>query len=333
MHRVNIECIEPVRPTASSQPSALSHPSASPANVECIEPVIAECTKIDDASFTEQRNDKRSKLAVLDFSGYEGAYMLPYEFRAKEIDEHQEQGNKAESNITCTESTTEEVLSIIGTNEKNKDSNNKCNSVIEKAESNSTCAESIQEKEDDKVLESCPKVEQAIVHITQSSCSPNIFEEVCLASDLPIFRFGRNFIVDTSIRKILISNFERPMKKGNLLVSNKIVIEHIGQPIAPFVRTDNDLLPQSKHFPLSCLKFIYTWVALLISYWACTWSQLRHVCSNYFRFRNLKPRLESFERTDGSIISYSKTSEIECETQCIAEWGDAKSEPFVCLTP
>ena len=40
---------------------------------------------------------------------------------------------KAESNITCTESTTEEVLPIIGTNEKNNGSNNKCNSVIEKA--------------------------------------------------------------------------------------------------------------------------------------------------------------------------------------------------------
>ena len=78
------------------------------------------------------------------------------------------------------------------------------------------------------------KEEQPIVQLTQPSCFPNVFEKVCLESDLPIFRFGRNFIVDASIRKILISNFERPMKKGNLLVSNKIVIEHIGQPIVPF---------------------------------------------------------------------------------------------------
>ena len=84
------------------------------------------------------------------------------------------------------------------------------------------------EKEDDKALGSHPKAEQDIVQVTPPSCSPNIFEEVCLASNLPIFRFGHNFVVDASIRKILISNFERPMKKGNLLVSNKIVTKHIG---------------------------------------------------------------------------------------------------------
>ena len=83
------------------------------------------------------------------------------------------------------------------------------------------------------MLGSYSKEEQYIVQVTQPSCSPNVFEEVCLASDLHIFRFGRSFIVDASIRKILISNFERPMKKGNLLVSNKTVIEHIGQPIVP----------------------------------------------------------------------------------------------------
>jgi hypothetical protein len=30
------------------------------------------------------------------------------------------------------------------------------------------------------------------------------------------------------------------MKKGNLLVSNKNIIEHIGQPIAPSIKTDSD---------------------------------------------------------------------------------------------
>jgi hypothetical protein len=79
------------------------------------------------------------------------------------------------------------------------------------------------------------------------------------------------------------------------------------------------------------LKFISNWVALLISYLACTWSQLRHVCSNYFRFRNLKPRLNSFEKTDASIMSYPMTSEKECKRKFIAEWRDAKSEPFMCL--
>lgn len=103
---------------------------------------------------------------------------------------------------------------------------------------------------------------------------PTIFEEVCLVSNLPIFRFGQNFIVDASIIKIHISNFEIPMKKGNLLVSNKIVIEHIGQPIAPVIKTDSDLLLQPRLSTLLYLKFISIWVALLIYYLACIWSQL-----------------------------------------------------------
>src|SRR3954467_9363634 len=54
---------------------------------------------------------------------------------------------------------------------------------------------------------------------------------------------------------------------------------------------------------------------------------------NTFYFRNMKPRYESVEETDGVIIPFSKLSEIECETQCVAEWGDAKSEPFIGLFP
>ena len=55
--------------------------------------------------------------------------------------------------------------------------------------------------------------------------------------------------------------------------------------------------------------------------------------SKYFRFRSLKPRLISFEKSDANIISYPKTPEIEWKIKCIAEWGDSKSEPFVCLSP
>ena len=106
------------------------------------------------------------------------------------------------------------------------------------------CAESIEEKEGAKVLGSQLKMEQSIIQITPPSCSPNIFKEVCLASDLPNYRFGRNFIVNGCIRKNIISNFERPMMKGHLLVSNKIVTEHIGQYIVPFKETDGELLLQ-----------------------------------------------------------------------------------------
>ena len=68
---------------ASCQPSASFQMSASPAKAECIKPTIAACTKIEDASLAEQRNDKHNKLVVLNFSGCKGAYMLPYEFLLK----------------------------------------------------------------------------------------------------------------------------------------------------------------------------------------------------------------------------------------------------------
>ena len=85
-----------------------------------------------------------------------------------------------------------------------------------------------QEKDDDKALGSYPKAEQDILQVTPPSCSPNIFEEVCLAINLPVFRFGHDLVVDAYIRKIFIRNIERPMKKGNLFVSNQIVTKHIG---------------------------------------------------------------------------------------------------------
>ena len=65
-----------------------------------------------------------------------------------------------------------------------------------------------QEKDDDKALGSYPKAEQDILQVTPPSCSPNIFEEVCLAINLPVFRFGHDLVVDAYIRKIFIRNIE-----------------------------------------------------------------------------------------------------------------------------
>ena len=134
------------------------------------------------------------------------------------------------------------------------------------------------------MLESYPKVHQASVNITKPSCPTNIFEEVCLASDLPIFLFGCNFIIDKSIRKILISNLERQMKKGNLFVSKKIVAKHIDKHIVPFKETDNGLLLEPKFFPFFYTESISKWVTFLVSYLAYIWSQMRHMCYDRFDF-------------------------------------------------
>src|SRR3954467_9653386 len=109
------------------------------------------------------------------------------------------------------------------------------------------------------MLESHRKLEHIIIKFIQPSCSSNMNKEVCLASNLSIFRFGHNFIVDATIRKILITNLERPMKKDNLLVSNTIITEHIGQHIESLRETGSELLVHQKLFPLFHLKFIYTW--------------------------------------------------------------------------
>ena len=92
-------------------------------------------------------------------------------------------------------------------------------------------------------------------------------------------------------------------------------------------------LSQSRLLPSYMLSFIFIRATSIISYLANIWSQMRHMFCNTFDFRNMKPRYESVEETDGVIIPYSKPSEVECETQCIAEWGDAKYEPFVGLFP
>ena len=93
-------------------------------------------------------------------------------------------------------------------------------------------------------------------------------------------RFGQNYIVDASISKIFIRNIERPIVKSKLFVSDKIATKAIGYHVIQFRETDSSKLLQQKLSPLFHLKFVFTWVALLISYLVNIWSQVRHVCSN-----------------------------------------------------
>ena len=153
--------------------------------------IYSESIKSKEASIIEKGHGKHSKTTMLDFSEVNGTYFLPYEFHVVEIDKLKRQEQVAE--------------------QSSADKNLQCNDARN------------QERDDEEAVGCHPKAEQDIVEVAPPSCCPNIFEEVCLASNLPIFTFGQNFIVDASIRKILLSNLERPMKKGNLLVSNKIV--------------------------------------------------------------------------------------------------------------
>jgi hypothetical protein len=237
--------------------------------------VHTESIKPTEGNFVNKEYGEGRESAVLNFSVCKGVYVLPNEFRAKG-DDHQNQKDTTEQDSVNDEH--QELDS--GDTEQNP------------------------EKED-VTLESHKKLEHIVIKFIQPSCSSNVNKEVCLASNLSIFRFGHNFIVDPTISKILITNLERPMKKDNLLVSNTIITKQIGQNIVLLRETDSDLLLQQKLFTLFHLNSMSTWVALLISYLACIWSQLRRICYNCFDFRKIKPTYESCEKTDDSIISYS----------------------------
>ena len=181
-------------------------------------------------------------------------------------------------------------------------------------------------EEEIKELESYPEVEQSIVPVAQSSSSPYIFEEVRLTEKLLVFRFGHSYIVNASISTILI-NLERPIEMSNLLVRNNLVTNHASQHILPLIEADSDNLSQPKLFPLCQFNFTIMRVALLVSYLANIWSQLRHIFCDYFGCRNIKPDSGSFQITD------SRASEREDRQRCIAGLDDVKLPSLGCLTP
>jgi hypothetical protein len=139
--------------------------------------------KTDDASFTQQRNDKRSKLAMLDFSGCEGAYMLPYEFRAKEIDEHQEQSNMAEHSSVNDEHQEQEHAAKQSSADKEHPSEI-CSDNLSEIYSGNPSDEARDPEEEEGALENYLEVEQDIVPVMQPSSPPNVLTKVRLADSL-----------------------------------------------------------------------------------------------------------------------------------------------------
>ena len=99
--------------------------------------------KSKEASIIEKGHGKHSKTTVLDFSEVNGTYFLPYELRAVEIDKPQGQEQVAEQSSADKD--------LQGNDARNK------------------------EKDDEKALESHPKMKLDIVQVTPPSCSPNIF--------------------------------------------------------------------------------------------------------------------------------------------------------------
>jgi hypothetical protein len=126
---------------------------------------------------------------VLDFSGCKGAFVLPSEFLAKEIDEHPKEENIAEPS-----SVEEEHLS-----EAAQDT----------------------EKEKDKILEDHQEVEQDIVQVVQRPYSLNMInfenKKMLIRSDQTESARGKNVVIDDSAppRIIRPKNAEVGLQKVN----------------------------------------------------------------------------------------------------------------------
>jgi hypothetical protein len=116
----------------------------------------------------------------------------------------------------------------------------------------------------------------------QPSYSTNVFKEVYSTNNLLVFQFGQNCTVNAYISKKFIRGLERPIVKGNLFVSNKTITNNIGQHVIPLRETDSNKLLHPKLFTMFHINSISTWVALLTSYLAYIWSQVRHMSYNYF---------------------------------------------------
>ena len=105
--------------------------------------IYSKSIKSKEASVIEKGHDKR-EIAVFDFS--EKPFCLPYEFHAKEIDEHQEQSDMAEQSVINDE------------HQEHKRAAEQ--SSLGNHSSDDTRS---QEKDDDKALGSHPRTEQGIV--------------------------------------------------------------------------------------------------------------------------------------------------------------------------
>jgi hypothetical protein len=130
-----------------------------------------------DTSFVEQEHGLR-ETAVLDFSGCKGAFMLPSEFRAKEIDEHPKEENIAEPSLVEEEHQSEEAQDI--------------------------------EKKEDKKLENHQEAGQDIIQIVQPPYSPGMIDfdnkKILIRSDQTESTKGKNIVIDNNAAPRMIKS-------------------------------------------------------------------------------------------------------------------------------
>ena len=93
-----------------------------------------------------------------------------------------------------------------------------------------------------------------IIHIKVTRLS-NILDKVRFASNLPNSKSDHMVSVGTSTRDMIVSNPRRSIEEDNLLASNKIITDSIGQCIVKIRKADNINILAFKIAPSSFPNF------------------------------------------------------------------------------
>ena len=121
-------------------------------------------------------------------------------------------------------------------------------------------------------------------------------------------------LVDAPICNMIMRNVGRSIEGDNLLGSNKINSECIGQCTVKIRKADSSNILAFKLSPLSLPKLLSTWIA-------CGHSGIKT--------RNSK--VKSNLMANASVVIASKVSGPKDPSKGMAEWIDQKSKPFACL--
>ena len=117
-----------------------------------------------------------------------GSLNVPYEFRAKEIDDHQEQSYMAKQSLASDED--QEQERAVGQSSTDKERPSEIHSGNSTVYSGNPSDEAWDPEKKEEALEDHLGMEQDIVPHIRSSYSTNLVAKVRLADNLLSFRFG-----------------------------------------------------------------------------------------------------------------------------------------------
>jgi hypothetical protein len=131
------------------------------------------------------------------------------------------------------------------------------------------------------------------VQMKKSPCLSNTSDQAKSVGTVIISQFDHLLENNTCISNIITNNSKRTIREINILIGNNKVFK----------------------FSISSLpKFMSAWFAY-----------------DQSRARGTKLKLENINEVDATIVDSSKSSDMGNLSNCVAEWVDSKSEPFVCL--